>query len=371
MQQRLLIIGCGDIGLRIVHRIRQQFKAYQCYTLSHTQQRFEQLREAGVMPIKGDLDNYLSLKDLIRLMPLFNKIIHLAPPPKQGTHDTRTQNLIRAIEYGRSRYLSYGRKYISYISPASRLKYAWQGQIKHQIMNQTKNQRVSFSYVSHIPHVFQAQKLSFTQTQKSGCLAKLKLIYISTTGVYGNRYGDWLDETSIVKAQTPRALRRLSAEKQLRNWAKKSFRNICMSILRVPGIYSLQSLPLDRLSSGVAVITPKEDSYTNRIHADDLAAVILCALVKGRPQRIINACDGKPSLIGDMFDALADWAKLPRLPRISKKEYEQNIAPLNQMSWSFMQESRRVSNNRLLSEYCYRFQYCDFYDFLSKQKLNH
>jgi nucleoside-diphosphate-sugar epimerase len=167
-------------------------------------------------------------------------------------------------------------------------------------------------------------------------------VYVSTTGVYGNRHGDYVDETTTPLATSARSKRRLDAESVLRHWAVHQ--GISLSILRVPGIYGPQRLPIERLQANTPALNSKEDAYSNHIHADDLARLVLGALFIGKPQRIVNACDSSEQKMGDYFDEVATALNLPKPKRLSREEVRSAVSP---MLWSFMSESRRVRNTRL------------------------
>lgn len=172
-----------------------------------------------------------------------------------------------------------------------------------------------------------------------------RLIYISTSGVYGDCGGARVSETRPLHAQTRRARLRVSAERQIRVWAEHQ--RVRASILRVPGIYAAGRLPLDRLRAGLPAILAAEDGYSNHIHAEDLARIIVAALRHARPNRIYHAVDDDEMKMGDYFDAVADAYKLPRPPRLPRAEVRQRVSP---MMWSFMDESRRLCNTRLKRE---------------------
>jgi len=172
-----------------------------------------------------------------------------------------------------------------------------------------------------------------------------RLVYISTSGVYGDCAGAWVSETRPLRAQTRRAMLRVSAEHQIRTWAARN--RVRASILRVPGIYAAGRLPLDRLRAGLPAILAAEDGYSNHIHADDLARIILAALRHARPNRVYHAVDDDGMKMGDYFDAVADAHNLPRPPRLSRAEVQQRVSP---MMWSFMNESRRLRNDRMKRE---------------------
>lgn len=179
-----------------------------------------------------------------------------------------------------------------------------------------------------------------------------QLVYISTSGVYGDQAGAWVSETTPLDAHNPRALRRVDAEQQVRAWAADN--GVRASILRVPGIYAHDRLPLDRLRAGAPAILASEDSYSNHIHADDLARIILSTLRNGRTNRVYHSTDDDEMKMGDYFDAVADAFHLPRPPRLSRALVQAQVSP---MMWSFMNESRRLSNTRMKLELKVRLLY--------------
>jgi len=172
-----------------------------------------------------------------------------------------------------------------------------------------------------------------------------RLVYISTSGVYGDCGGAWVSETHPLNSVSPRSQRRVDAEMQIRNWARRNRVNAC--ILRVPGIYAADRLPLSRLQQGAPAIIDSEDSYTNHIHADDLAHITVAALRYGRSCRVYHACDDSHLKMGEYFDSVADAFGLPRVPRISRSEAQRVMPP---MLLSFMNESRRLTNTRMKQE---------------------
>jgi nucleoside-diphosphate-sugar epimerase len=169
-----------------------------------------------------------------------------------------------------------------------------------------------------------------------------RLIYISTTGVYGNHQGEKVSEATPVSPESERAKRRVDAERVLRLWAPAH--GVALTILRVPGIYASDRLPLERIQSQTPALLPEEDAYSNHIHSDDLARLVCAAVYHGKPQRIINTCDGGETKIGDYFDEVADAFGMDRPPRMPASELKNRVSP---MLWSFMRESRRVTNTRL------------------------
>jgi nucleoside-diphosphate-sugar epimerase len=175
----------------------------------------------------------------------------------------------------------------------------------------------------------------------------LKLVYGSTTGVYGDCGGAWVDETRPTHAATPRAMRRVDAEERLRWWGRAL--GVDVTVLRIPGIYSPDRAggPRERLLRGTPVLRPEDDVYTNHIHADDLARACARALWWRAPQRLLNVSDDTDLKMGDYFDLVADLYGLPRPERIPREGAEQR---LSLMVLSFMNESRRLHNRRMKTE---------------------
>lgn len=186
-----------------------------------------------------------------------------------------------------------------------------------------------------------------------------RLVYISTSGVYGDCDGALVHETRRPQATTARARRRVDAERELRGWGRRPG-GPTVSILRAPGIYADERLPLERIRRGDPVLRTADDVITNHIHADDLATCAIAALRRGRAQRVYHASDNS-SLDGalhmaDWFDLVADHAGLPRPPRVSRAEAAQRLPA---QTLSFMNESRRLDNTRLQRELGVRLAYPD------------
>jgi nucleoside-diphosphate-sugar epimerase len=188
-----------------------------------------------------------------------------------------------------------------------------------------------------------------------GKILPRRLIYISTSGIYGDCAGAWVSETRAAAPRTPRARRRVDAERQLRRWGKSGGPSV--SILRAPGIYAAGRLPVERIRRGDPVLRDADDVFTNHIHADDLARCALAALRLGRPNRVYHASDdsARPGLkMADWFDAVAAAYALPSPRRVSRAEAEAQLAPL---VLSFMGESRRLDNTRIKHELRVRLSY--------------
>lgn len=179
-----------------------------------------------------------------------------------------------------------------------------------------------------------------------------RLVYVGTTGVYGDCAGARFDETRPVRPANARAVRRVDAETVLRAWARR--RHARLSILRVPGIYAADRLPLERLQKGLPALTQADDVHTNHIHADDLARVALAAMRHGAANRVYHAVDDTELKMADYFDAVAAAAGLPAPPRLPRAELERSVSP---MMLSFMSESRRLDNTRIKQELGVRLRY--------------
>ncbi len=276
----LLIVGCGDIGLRVLKLLAGRCRVL---ALTSTPQRLASLRAAGALPLWGDLDQPASLR---RLGPLADRVLHLAPPPGSGVADTRTRHLLQAL--------------------------ARSGRVR-------------------------------------------RLVYASTTGVYGDTGGALFDETRRVAPATDRGRRRVDAERQLRHFGRRH--GVTVTLLRIPGIYAADrpgGHPRDRLARGMPVLLPADDVFTNHIHADDLARACVAALWRGLPQRVVHVCDDTDLRMGDYFDLAADLCGLARPPRIGRADAALSLSP---MQLSFMSESRRLLNHRLARELGLRLRY--------------
>jgi nucleoside-diphosphate-sugar epimerase len=277
---RLLIVGCGDIGLRALALLRGR---WQVLALTSSPARVPELRAAGAVPLVGNLDEPATLG---RLGGLADAVLHLAPPPSQGEGDPRTRALLQAL--------------------------ARSGRVR-------------------------------------------RIVYASTTGVYGDCSGAFFDETRAVNPGTARAQRRVDAEAQLRWFGRRT--GAAVTILRVPGIYAANrpgGHPRERLQRGTPALVPEDDVYTNHIHADDLARACLAALHRALPQRVLHASDDTELKMGDYFDLAARIEGMPPPPRITRAEAQ---ATLPAMQLSFMSESRRLDNRRLKRELRLRLRY--------------
>jgi len=272
---RILLIGCGDIAMRVIPLLRHN---YRIFALTRNLTKLEQLRAMGALPIMADLDQRASLQ---RIAGLADIVLHFAPPANNGDYDSRTRQLLAAL---------------------------------------------SRSTTSRV------------------------FIYISTTGVYGDCGGTWISESRKINPQTARAQRRADAEQQIRAWAQRN--GVHASILRVPGIYAANRLPLQGVRTPSVI--QEQDSYTSHIHADDLARIVVAVLRYGKANRVYHACNDSQLKMGDYLDAVADAHHLPRVPRLPRAQVQSTVSP---MMWSFINESRRLSNVRIKRELHVKLRY--------------
>ncbi|MDP3637476.1 MAG: NAD-dependent epimerase/dehydratase family protein [Azonexus sp.] len=179
-----------------------------------------------------------------------------------------------------------------------------------------------------------------------------QLVYVSTTGVYGDCAGARIDETRRLNPESARAGRRVDAERYLRQWGART--GVRVSILRAPGIYAADRLPIERLQKGLPALVAADDVFTNHIHADDLAAACLAAMRHAGANRAYNVVDDSDLKMAEYFDRVATAFELPKPPRITRLEAEKLLSP---MQLSFMRESRRIGNQRLKNELKLRLAY--------------
>jgi nucleoside-diphosphate-sugar epimerase len=190
---------------------------------------------------------------------------------------------------------------------------------------------------------------------KAAIGAPRRIVYLSTTGVYGDHAGREVDEDTPAAPRTPRAARRLAAENALRNWADA--RAVSWCVLRIPGIYGPGRLPLERLRRREPAIDPAESLPGNRIHVEDLVSACVAAGVSPHADgRIYNVTDGTDDSPTAYLQRVARLSDLPPPPLISRAEA---LATLPAMTVSFLGESRRVQNRRMLEELGVELAYHD------------
>jgi len=171
------------------------------------------------------------------------------------------------------------------------------------------------------------------------------VIYISTSGVYGDQQGKLINENTPVNPQVDRAKRRYHAEQQLQQWSIKN--SVPVTILRVGGIYGPNRLPLQRIKDQIPMLHENLAPSTNRIHADDLAHVCVAAACQKAEGEIYNVSDGSNSNMTEYFNTLADFFELPRPPLVDWDEAEKTIS---EGMLSYLKESRRMDNSKMMKE---------------------
>lgn len=268
---QILIVGCGDIGLRVAKLWQQS--GYTVAAIARSEATLSGIAQQNIQPIQADLD----LSDSLRGLPTKNALIYyFAPPPATGTEDSRMCHFLGTI-------------------------------------NKT-----------NLP---------------------ARIVYISTSGVYGDRAGQLINEETPVNPQVDRAKRRYHAEQQLTRWSETQQRPI--TILRVGGIYGPGRLPVQRIKDRVPMVFEHLAPQTNRIHADDLAQVCVAAALKGKGIQIFNVSDGSNSNMTEYFNTIADHCHLSRPPLIGWDDAEQTIS---KGMLSYLRESRRMDNSKMLNE---------------------
>ncbi len=293
----LLVVGCGDVGLRLLALLAPRREHLRLIATARREEQLAEIRKAGALPLRIDLDSSRSLR---RLAGLSRWLVHLAPPAPEGETDPRTRHLIAAC------------------APAS---------------------------AAH------ANALAAS--------GPARWAYVSTSGVYGDCRGAWVDESRPARPVNARARRRVAAEDMLRDFAGRG--GVGLAILRAPGIYAQNRLPTDRLRKGLPALARDEDGYTNHIHADDLAFACWLALFRCRAGRVLHVTDDTRMRMGDYFDTVADACALPRPPRLPMTELVHQVSP---MMLSFMNESRRLHNDRMKRELRLRLRYPDVHALL-------
>ena len=180
-----------------------------------------------------------------------------------------------------------------------------------------------------------------------------KMLLISTTGVYGNCEGDWIDENTPLNPQADRAKRRVDAEIRLQNWCDQ--RRVPYIILRVPGIYAPPDhLPEERVRKALPVLRESESPWSNRIHAEDLVQICVGAMHSDLGNQIYNVSDGNPSTMTDYFNQVADYFAVPRPPQLSLAEAKTSMSA---GMLSYLAESKRVRPEKLIRDLAYRMRY--------------
>ena len=363
-RQRLLIIGCGDIGQRVVQQLHH---GWQVMGVARSDETLQKIRTAGALAMRAD--------DAHRLAPWATHVLHAAPPASRDGEVT------------------------------DRLTRGWL-----QALARARGQRASTTSRPGRTHRLGARSaaalLAATHApSRSRHTPAPRLVYLSTTGVYGDRGGAFTRETDTLQPLTDRARRRVDAERQVRygihrpdgsnagsrraahphadsarpDSAHRDSAHVSGArhrrlqqpplpalVLRVPGIYAADRLPVERLRQQVPALVPADDVITNHIHADDLARIARTALLRGPRQRVINAVDDSQMTLGEYMDQVADRLGLPRPPRRPRAELART---LSEVRMSFMRESRRLDTRRLKRELRVRLQWPTVAAFLARAPI--
>ena len=372
-RQRLLIIGCGDIGQRVVQQLHH---GWQVMGVARSDETLQKIRTAGALAMRAD--------DAHRLARWATHILHAAPPASRDGEvtDRLTRGWLQALARAR-------------------------GQRASTTSRPGRTHRLGARSAAALLAVPAPAAQTRSQAQAPSAP---RLVYLSTTGVYGDRGGAFTRETDTLQPLTDRARRRVDAERQVRfgihrpdgsnagsrraahphadsarpdsarpDSAHQDSAHVSGArhrrlqqpplpalVLRVPGIYAADRLPVERLRQQVPALVPADDVITNHIHADDLARIARTALLRGPRQRVINAVDDSQMTLGDYLDQVADRLGLPRPPRHSRAELTRT---LSEVRMSFMRESRRLDTRRLKRELRVRLQWPTVAEFLARAPI--
>ena len=367
-RQRLLIIGCGDIGQRVVQQLHH---GWQVMGVARSDETLQKIRTAGALAMRAD--------DAHRLARWATHILHAAPPASRDGEvtDRLTRGWLQALARAR-------------------------GQRASTTSRPGRTHRLGARSAAALLAVPAPAAQARSQSQHAPAP---RLVYLSTTGVYGDRGGAFTRETDTLQPLTDRARRRVDAERQVRFGIHRpdgsnagsrraahphadsarpdsAYRDgahvsgprhrrlqqppLPALVLRVPGIYAADRLPVERLRQQVPALVPADDVITNHIHADDLARIARTALLRGPRQRVINAVDDSQMTLGEYMDQVADRLGLPRPPRRPRAELART---LSEVRMSFMRESRRLDTRRLKRELRVRLQWPTVAAFLARAPI--
>ena len=273
--KHIVIVGCGDIGLRVAKIWKNQGKSV--FGVVRSEENLNALRQQHIHAIAADLDDITTLTELNGKLSKQSLLYYFAPPPAEGVLDTRMANFLQNLD-------------------------------KNALPSQ--------------------------------------LIYISTSGVYGDHQGQLINEQTPANPQVDRAKRRFHAEQQLLEFGTNNI-SVAITILRVGGIYGPGRLPLQRLKDQIPMLHENLAPQTNRIHADDLAQVCVAAATEKADGEIYNVSDGTNSNMTEYFNTIADFCNLPRPPLVDWDEAEKTIS---KGMLSYLKESRRMDNSKMINE---------------------
>ena len=282
--KKVVIVGCGDIGKRLVLLLRENgYQAENISVIVKSQKSRVQCESLGLQAVQLDFDDLDLLPESIQGADLF----YLVPPQKQGVNDCRSRKFIQCL------------------------------------VNQE--------------------------------LTPNKVVLISTTGVYGDNQGEWVTEQTPAKPIADRAKRRLDAELQ---WQQQSTSdNFGLTILRVASIYSNSRIPRQRIENSEPIVIADECGYSNRIHVADLANVLIAVLDDGANGEVFNISDGVPGKISDYLQEAASVVGAKPLTEITMQEAKE---ALSDGMLSYLCESRKISNTKMLDKLKVTLRYPDF-----------
>ena len=172
-----------------------------------------------------------------------------------------------------------------------------------------------------------------------------RIVYLSSSGVYGDRKGNYTDETVKPNPITKRAIRRLNAEKCIADWCHKN--KVEHVILRVSGIYGPNRLGIEKLRQGLTVIKQSTAKPSNRIHIEDLTKCCISAMMKDKLSNIYNIGDGDHSNQTWFYKAVCRKVGINNPAEIEPAEAEMTWGA---MRLSFLNESRRLNVNKMKKE---------------------
>ncbi|MFP4002541.1 MAG: SDR family oxidoreductase [Alphaproteobacteria bacterium] len=166
--------------------------------------------------------------------------------------------------------------------------------------------------------------------------------YLSTTGVYGDRGGGWVDEDSPLEPATGRGRRRLAAEAGWRNWAADAQRPLC--IFRLAGIYGPGRNALRTVAEGRAKRIEKPGQVFSRIHVEDIARVLRASMARPGTDGVFNVCDDEPAPPADPVTFACELLGVEPPPLVP---FEEAARDMPEMGRSFYAESKRCRNDRI------------------------
>ncbi len=174
--------------------------------------------------------------------------------------------------------------------------------------------------------------------------------YLSTTGVYGDRGGGWVDEGSDLRPATARGRARVEAEA-----AWRAVPGLPLHVFRLAGIYGPGRGPFEKVRTGTARRIVKDGQWFSRVHVEDIAQVLLASIDRPNPGAVYNVCDDDPA---PPQDVIAEAARLLGLPAPPAVPFES--AEMTPMARSFYAESKRVRNARIKEELGVRLRFPDY-----------